>query len=1216
MKSFLCLILLLVVGSAFAQTVNVTGRCYYDVNRNQIFDAGDSVMVNKTVYADPGSNRVSAVTNGAGQYSMSLPANSYYFYLIENYDATNYKYHAGTNRTYSAAGSDVVDFAFQPRDSVTSIRTFLQGTSGVVLVPSGNSRTYKLYYDYDGLLPSMPATLTLRFNPLITVTGSSLTPSVSSPGFLQWNFPNLNRNVLLSGPTDSIALAFDFPPTGDTIRSYLLQPQLVPDINVAPTQYNSNYVFREEVRISEPQPIGITKGLKWLRHYRPLIAGLREIAVAVDTTQDGTGYLVAGLRTAPYFGPTDPTLYVARLSVDGLTVWEQNMNLLPGGMLMDNVSAIEHTTDGGCIVLGTVIDPAVTTPFYRNNVMIWRFGASGNVMWTKKMAGSKSHITGKDIVVLADGSFLITGSTTSNDGDFTNSHPDTITENLFVSKLASNGNVLFTKVYGGSAADYGLRLWALQNGTFLVTGVTSSNDGDVIGAHPHALLEVFLTDSIFTEEAWVLNIDASGNMIWNRCYGGSNYSVINGAVENGSGIMLVGNTYSKDGDLPYYPEMCVPLWVLQISPTGNIVWSKLHKLYKGYQDSNYVTVPTYIEFTNAITGVYKTKDGGFVTGGTWGDKYGPIKAKHGLGDMVVVKLNATGDIIWNKAIGGTGLDELYALIPDKKDDIVFAGGTSSGDDDLYLEATEPYSRKQSMVVGKIGIVNAVKGQVFVDYNGNHIKEANEPFYNEGRVQSIKRVDTIVASIFSGQFLNNVDTGNYVSSYRPANNYFTVYPATHNSTFNNFDLQDSVDFALTPVPNINDLEIQIVPLSIPRPGFTVTYRIVTKNVGTALINNVVTSLKYDTRQIYYTASKPPTGNTADSLWWGPFTLNPFEADTVYVSFTLRTPPQLVNGDILTNVATVHPLTGDAAVNNNTVVLREVVRGSYDPNDKTEKHGGVLTTTQYNDGEYLQYLIRFQNTGTDTAFFVTVKDPLQPKLDASTLEVLSTSHPFTFKLEDNIATWDFNRILLPDSTTDEPNSHGFILFRIKPKPGLAMGEQFVNLAGIFFDYNLPVITNQSITVLGNTTTCPNGSIVFTSGMSGNTYQWQVNSGSGYVNLTNGGVYSGVNTSLLRLTGAPTSLRGNKYRCLVNGTMYSPEQVLRFAAQWTGAVSTAWESPSNWSCGSLPDSKTEVIIPVVTNYPQVGSNVSCYSLSLSAGSRVTVKTGFALTITGRRD
>ncbi|GEM_PF-4204670 len=220
-----------------------------------------------------------------------------------------------------------------------------------------------------------------------------------------------------------------------------------------------------------------------------------------------------------------------------------------------------------------------------------------------------------------------------------------------------------------------------------------------------------------------------------------------------------------------------------------------------------------------------------------------------------------------------------------------------------------------------------------------------------------------------------------------------------------------------------------------------------------------------------------------------------------------------------------------------------------------------------------------------------------------------------MEGNIATWDFKKILLPDSTTDEAGSHGFILFKIKPTTGLTVGDEFTNKAAIYFDYNLPVITNLDKTVIGtNAGICPTANISFIAAITGNSYQWQVNPGTGFTNLINTGIYSGVNTATLLLTAPPVSLSGYRYRCVVNGTINSPENKLKFSVRWKGTAGTAWENTANWDCGVIPNAQTEVIISTGVNFPLISSNASCYSLQLSPGTTVTVKTGFNLNIAGK--
>ncbi|MFZ1261505.1 MAG: hypothetical protein WAQ93_13565, partial [Chitinophagaceae bacterium] len=144
------------------------------------------------------------------------------------------------------------------------------------------------------------------------------------------------------------------------------------------------------------------------------------------------------------------------------------------------------------------------------------------------------------------------------------------------------------------------------------------------------------------------------------------------------------------------------------------------------------------------------------------------------------------------------------------------------------------------------------------------------------------------------------------------------------------------------------------------------------------------------------------------------------------------------------------------------------------------------------------------------------------------------------------------------------------------------------------------------------CPDGDVSFDSKMTGTTFQWQVDNGTGYTNVTDGGIYSGATTSILSLTTAPTSMYGYQYRCLVNGTTYSDAFLLKFGMTWEGTVSNAWENPANWSCNSLPDMNTDVIINGgKTNYPVITSNPTVRTLKLNPGATGTVNTGYQLTI-----
>ncbi|EJF08435.1 hypothetical protein O71_20887, partial [Pontibacter sp. BAB1700] len=138
----------------------------------------------------------------------------------------------------------------------------------------------------------------------------------------------------------------------------------------------------------------------------------------------------------------------------------------------------------------------------------------------------------------------------------------------------------------------------------------------------------------------------------------------------------------------------------------------------------------------------------------------------------------------------------------------------------------------------------------------------------------------------------------------------------------------------------------------------------------------------------------------------------------------------------------------------------ITDSYDPNDKLVTPRGRTEEFYTPTNTALKYKIRFQNTGTDVAYRVVVVDTLSEHLDLSTLQLGASSHPSRVEVTGKgrpVLTWTFDNIMLPDSTADEPGSHGYILFSIKPRADLAEKTLVENYADIFFDFNSPIRTN---------------------------------------------------------------------------------------------------------------------------------------------------------------
>ncbi|HEX5653881.1 MAG TPA: hypothetical protein VFX58_12455 [Chitinophagaceae bacterium] len=148
------------------------------------------------------------------------------------------------------------------------------------------------------------------------------------------------------------------------------------------------------------------------------------------------------------------------------------------------------------------------------------------------------------------------------------------------------------------------------------------------------------------------------------------------------------------------------------------------------------------------------------------------------------------------------------------------------------------------------------------------------------------------------------------------------------------------------------------------------------------------------------------------------------------------------------------------------------------------------------------------------------------------------------------------------------------------------------------------------------CPGSGFVIPAGVAGVTYQWQVNTGTGFANISDGVNYAGTNSANLSLMALPTSFTGYQYRSLVNGVPSPVSYQIKFLLEWQGTVDNNWHNPLNWGgCAVIPDQYTDVVIPTAKpRYPIVGANGEAKSLRAAPGSSVTVNSGFVLNIMGQ--
>ena len=141
------------------------------------------------------------------------------------------------------------------------------------------------------------------------------------------------------------------------------------------------------------------------------------------------------------------------------------------------------------------------------------------------------------------------------------------------------------------------------------------------------------------------------------------------------------------------------------------------------------------------------------------------------------------------------------------------------------------------------------------------------------------------------------------------------------------------------------------------------------------------------------------------------------------------------------------------------------GSFDPNDKEGLPLGYKTAHFIDQNQDIEYRIRFQNTGTDTAFTIVVRDTLSDFLDIASLKIGASSHRFNWTIDGkNVLVFRFENILLPDSFRNEAASHGFVKFKISQKKDVVLGTKIMNQADIYFDYNAPIRTNKTVHTIG--------------------------------------------------------------------------------------------------------------------------------------------------------
>lgn len=332
--------------------------------------------------------------------------------------------------------------------------------------------------------------------------------------------------------------------------------------------------------------------------------------------------------------------------------------------------SIVQTSDGGYVVGGWSYSNSgdvTCSPYWG---WITKSRSDGSLQWQSCINGYLNSI-GKT----TDGAYITSGTSFSTD--------------FHLAKVDADGSVIWENDFGGSSSDYSYSGCNSNDGGYVAAGYTESNDGDVTNYHGSG-------------DIWVIKVDAGGNLIWQRCLGGSSFEGANSVSPTADGGYLIcGYTNSSDGDVSENHGN-QDAWIVKLDGDGNLVWEKTIGTENweyleggiatgdggyaliGYTGSGNFTkldadrnVQWSVWMPSYAHSIVQTTDNGYaVAGGIYSIHHNATT------DMWAAKLQSNGTIQWSKSLGGNYYEEAYSIKQNSDGSYIVAGQTSSSDGDV------------------------------------------------------------------------------------------------------------------------------------------------------------------------------------------------------------------------------------------------------------------------------------------------------------------------------------------------------------------------------------------------------------------------------------------------------------------------------------------------------------------------------------------------------
>lgn len=743
--------------------------------------------------------------------------------------------------------------------------------------------------------------------------------------------------------------------------------------------------------------------------------------------------LANGDKTVVGYGSTD--FWIIKVDSLGNILWQKDY----GGSDVEKLEKVSISNDGSIFCGGSSFSPISGTKSGVNygGIDMWviKLDSLGNLLWDVSLGGLWDEEL-YAITATTDGGCVCGGY--SQSGISGNK-----TQNVFglfdgwVVKLSQNGIIEWQIDLGTTSWDYLFDLIELPDKTILC-GLTGGG-----GASGNKTLT-----GNGGPDFWIVKLDSTGSIIDQYVYGGTGSDELHEMILTSDNGLICGglsnSPVSFDRTTPSYGSY--DAWIIKLDSNFNVVWDQS---IGGASIDNLGSLDM-TQNGDVICGIYSDSP---ITG----NKH---EMSYGARDFWVVRLDSDGEIIWQNVIGGDQNDELHSVRVTKNGNIFCAGTSwSSVSGDVLI----PVKGMADLWLIEINGVDAsrINGSVFFDINSNNSRDSSEVLVQNQKIRMSK--DNRISFTNSNGIYNFYLVPPDSCSFFPYVNstFFNLSPAIHNASFYIPNQVDSFnDFAISSAGNFDDLCMTITPLGAFRPGFNGSYMLNYENVGTTTQSPTIV-FRIFPNVSFVSSSITPSAVYPDSVVWNLSSLSPFQTGQILVTVNLSSTIPI--GTILNSYAQIFPIANDVNPSCNNATWEVTVTGSFDPNDISVDQD-TLYSNVFPNPPFLDYLIRFQNTGTDTAFTVKILNPLDTmKLDLNSLEFIAASHPMEMRFiyHERNMEFLFNNILLPDSNVNEPASHGFVRYKIKPKSNLQVGDSITNFAAIYFDFNEPVITNTAKT-----------------------------------------------------------------------------------------------------------------------------------------------------------